>query len=287
MEDAFGQLAQELGNVSRTLSAQGISQTVKTFDGNPKNFREWIKSIDKYALLTNLHDDRKKDIAFQASNGAVSGYIRRYTLAHNQCTWNQLRQELAKRFSDVTDPQYALTLLRNTRQKVGENIQIYAERLLSLAEEAYLGQQLGDGIERQLIDIFTDGLTNTQLKMKIFRDRPDTLQGAISIATTEQNLRNRVSLSDDAKSRSNDTETPMEVDHYRHIKCFKCKKYGHTSRKCKTKNVNTVGYNQNRQTNRQIRCYGCGQIGHIVRFCRQKESSICQREGHEQRNQEN
>ena len=60
--------------------------------------------------------------------------------------------------------------------------------------------------------------------MKIFRGGADTLQGAISIATTEQNLRNRVILSDDAKSRSNDRATSMKVDHYRHIKYFKCKK---------------------------------------------------------------
>ena len=37
-------------------------------------------------------------------------------------------------------------------------------------------------MERQLIDTFVDGLVNNdQLKMKILRDNPDTLQGAISM----------------------------------------------------------------------------------------------------------
>ena len=49
-------------------------------------------------------------------------------------------------------------------QKKGENIQLYAERILSLAEEAFLDQG-GDAIERQLIDTFVDGLTNESLKM--------------------------------------------------------------------------------------------------------------------------
>ena len=41
-------------------------------------------------------------------------------------------------------------------------------------------------MERQLIDIFVDGLTNDQLKMKILRDQPDTLQGAVATCTNEQ-----------------------------------------------------------------------------------------------------
>ena len=80
-----------------------------------------------------------------------------------------------KRFSDVTDSQYALSLLRSARQKVGENIQVYTERTLFLAEEAFAGQE-GNAVERQLIDTFVDGLVNNdQLKMKILRDNPDTL----------------------------------------------------------------------------------------------------------------
>ena len=71
----------------------------------------------------------------------------------------------------------ALSLLRQVRQKAGESIQNYAERILSLAEEAY-DNQGGDAIKRQLIDIFVDGLLNDQLKMKILRDQPNTVQGA-------------------------------------------------------------------------------------------------------------
>ena len=47
--------------------------------------------------------------------------------------------------------------------------------------------------------------------MKILRDLPDTLQGAVVIATTEQNLRNRVQLSHNTTQK----ETPMEIDHSR------------------------------------------------------------------------
>ena len=102
-----------------------------------------------------------------------------------------LKQQLAVRFSDVTDAQ---------------SIQVFAARLLSLAEEAY-DNQGGDAVERQLIDIFVDGMTNDQLKMKMLRDRPDNLQAAIGIATNEKNLRARVNMSHTTKA----VHEPMEV----------------------------------------------------------------------------
>ena len=71
----FHNINRELTNVSQTLTTQGILNIVPTFHGNTKHYREWIKSIEKYATLVNLPDDRKKLIAYQSSTGAVSGFI--------------------------------------------------------------------------------------------------------------------------------------------------------------------------------------------------------------------
>ena len=132
----------------------------------------------------------------------------------------------------------AFSLLRNCKQKLGENIHVYAERLLSLAEEAY-NNQGGDAIEHQLIDIFVDGLTNDQLKLKILRDHPDTLQAAIGAAIIEQNLRARVNMS----QRSSE---PRMVDHSRGQKFRPRNRFNR---------VSTV----NDGSNRPIRCWHCGQ----------------------------
>ena len=71
----------------------------------------------------------------------------------------------------------------------------------------------GDAVERQLIDIFVDGITNDLFKMKILRDQPHKLQGTIAIATDEQNPRGRVQMSH-SQAQSSRPE-PMEVDHSR------------------------------------------------------------------------
>lgn len=255
----FLNINRELTSVSQALTAQGISTTVSKFDGNPKNFREWVKSIEKYATLVNIPDDRKKLIAYQSSTGAVSGFIHRYMQANQHQPWNHLKQQLAVRFSDVMDAQMALSLLRNCKQRPGENIHIFAERLLSLAEEAY-NNQGGEAVERQLIDIFVDGLTNDQLKLKILRDHPDTLQAAIGVATNEQNLRARVNM-------SHRTTEPMEVDHSRGQRFRPRNRFNR---------VSTV----NNGSNRPIRCWHCGQEGHVIRECRVKEQGNRPAMGH-------
>lgn len=254
MAQVFHNLTLELNSVSNALTAQGISNTVIKFDGNPKNYREWIRSIEKYATLVNVPDPRKKLIAYQSSSGAVSGFIHRYMQANPHNTWAQLKQQLAVRFSDVTDSQTALSMLRSVRQKPGENIQVYAERILSLAEIAY-DNQGGDAIERQLIDILVDGLTNDQLKIKILRDEPDTLQGAVAIATNEQNLRMRVSMSHNNWQGPHNRTTPMEVDLSR----------GHRYRP-NNRRVNST-------QNKSIKCWACGEVGHISRDCKKEETN--------------
>ena len=73
-------------------------------------------------------------IAYQASEGLVSHFIGRYTAAHSSTVWADLKKRTAY-FEEVTDPQQALSMLRWTRQKHAEGVQLYAERMLALAED--------------------------------------------------------------------------------------------------------------------------------------------------------
>ena len=74
-----------------------------------------MKSNEKYAILVNMPDHRKRYIAYQTSGGAVSGFIQRYIHANPDNTWQQLKYQLSVRFSDVTDRQMALSLLRSVK----------------------------------------------------------------------------------------------------------------------------------------------------------------------------
>ena len=172
----FQHLVTQLAGLSTVVGAQGIAQIVQNFEGDSRHFKDWLKSIEKYALMTNLNDDRKIIVAYQSSRGAVSDFIQRYLTEHPGNNWNQLKGELTSRFSEISDPQHAFMLLRKVRQRADENVQVYAERLLTLAEEAFVGQNGGvAAIEQQLVGFFTDGLAQDYLKMKVKRENPATL----------------------------------------------------------------------------------------------------------------
>ena len=133
----FQNLAVEMGNVSTALGAQCVNQIISPFEGDAKKFKEWVKSIEKYAVLMELDDPRVKRVAYvayQSSRGPVSDFIKRYSEGVPGATWDQMKTELANRFSEVTDAQHAFLLLRKVRQKFGETVQVYAKRLLALAE---------------------------------------------------------------------------------------------------------------------------------------------------------
>ena len=157
------------------------------YEGDPRKFREWVKQIEKYAFMAELQADKVKLVAYKTSAGPVSDFIERYITNNPNNTWNQLKAELTMRFAEISDSDQALKMLREIKQKKDENVQCYAERLLSLPTEAYSGRQ--GGVDRSLEGHFTDGLYFDYLQFKLIREKPATLQEAIRICINEQNLR--------------------------------------------------------------------------------------------------
>ena len=86
----FQDLAGQLAGLSTTVGAQGISQIITPFEGDPRKFKEWVKSIEKYAVLTNMNQDKVKLVAYQASKGVVSDFIHRYLNENPRDTWATL-----------------------------------------------------------------------------------------------------------------------------------------------------------------------------------------------------
>ena len=69
------QLVGQLGEMTRAIHTQGISQMIQPFDGQPSRFRTWMKAIDKYAVAVGANDARKVIIAYQTSSGVVSDFV--------------------------------------------------------------------------------------------------------------------------------------------------------------------------------------------------------------------
>lgn len=143
--------------------------------------------------------------------------------------------------------------MRKMIQNSNESVQIFAERILQVAEDAYTSENLEhEIIQKQLVDIFTDGLSFDFLRMKVLRENLKILENAVQVAMREQNLRKRLALRSqdnggdmsfnqhststvgdnflfkfpEIKSNIFRREEPMEIDHFRNQRYHRCRKLG-------------------------------------------------------------
>ena len=98
LTELFEGLSGEIGTLATNVGAQGVGIKTDVYSGEPKGFKEWIKSIGRYALLTHADVVQTKHIAYQASKGAVSDFIHHYITANPNNTRNQLKNDFFTRF---------------------------------------------------------------------------------------------------------------------------------------------------------------------------------------------
>ena len=291
-----------LSKLKNAMETQGAVSSITPFEGTPSKYNEWIKSIEKYAILASIDPENVKLIAYQTSKGAVSDYIKRRltSQAHANETWERLKTNLATRFAEITDPQYAYTMLRNVRQKHGESVQMFAERLINLVSEAFVGQEINnDLVDSQCVGFFTDGLIKDNLKWRLFKANPVTLQDAIDVALSEENLRRRFDLRMGHTTHSHDDrpsymsrgsshreprtyrrpgpmevddrspphryEEPMDINHARPMRsCRQCGVAHNRTEACRPQTINAIGQRESRSA---PRCFHCNSEHHFMNRC--------------------
>ena len=70
---------------------------------------------------------------------------------------------------EVCDPHHGLSLLDKMRQSKSETVQVYAEKLHTLAHDTFM--KLNKAVvESNLVIFFIDGLYHNMLQMKIMRE---------------------------------------------------------------------------------------------------------------------
>ena len=102
-------------------------------------------------------------------------------------------------------------MLCKARQTKSETVQVYAERLYALANDAFAKVDKGV-VESQLVGFFIDGLFHDYLRMKVMMENPKMFQAAVQSALAEQNLMRRFQLRTiDSQSFISRTEEPKRL----------------------------------------------------------------------------
>ena len=73
----FERVTGHLTGLTSAVYTQSVSQIVQSFNGEHDKFKEWVKSIKKYATLTRLGNVDIPRIAYQACTCPVGDFIRR------------------------------------------------------------------------------------------------------------------------------------------------------------------------------------------------------------------
>ena len=202
-------LTEHFTRLEAELRAAGAHNRVGTFsgEGNGAQFTQWMKEMEHVRIALKADDDRMKFIALQTLSGQAAEFAAGLVKTDAQLSWDRLHAQLRERYSDMADVHFARQHLKRVKQKKGESVQNFFQRMVSLAEQSYPGQMTDNILQEQLIEIFVDGLLEPNMAKRLIRARPQNMAAALHMATQEQQAIRTYEL--------RRGETPMEVDNVR------------------------------------------------------------------------
>ena len=182
-------LTEHFTKLEKEMRAAGAHSRIGTFsgEGSGAKFVQWTKDLERLRTALSADDDRMRFMALQTLSGQAAEYASSLINSEPNISWDRLKGQLRERYSDLADVLYARQRLKRLSQKKGESVQNFFQRILSLAEESYPGQDIRQPVlQEQLMEIFVDGLAESSMARRLLRVRPDTLNHALRLATQEQ-----------------------------------------------------------------------------------------------------
>ena len=194
--------------VTQEIRASSMGRSIRTFSGQGiQKLHDFLKDVERITLAVNASDEQVRALTLQSVTGVASTFLLKYLTDHKDANWDSIKKAIKERFSDLADEQVAAQKLRTLHQNKEESVQTFAERVEDVASDAYPTAVTTDKFFQQtLVQIFKDGLREDGIVRKLIKERPETLEKAVSSATVAQQNTRAFAL------RRGRQEEDMEVD---------------------------------------------------------------------------
>ena len=204
MKMAKQMLSNALENVVQEIRIQSLTKHVRACHGEgTTKFTNWLQDMNQVA--TTCDSERICVLATLTLGGTAGILISRMIKEDATISWETLRKKLRERYGD-DDIRWALEKLRHMKQKKGEAVQNFAERLRAAGRDAFQNP-VSEEAQKEMVNIFQKGLQDDQLVRRLIRKRFNKFEEAVDYAADEQ----RTDRTFDRYRHKDETE-PMEID---------------------------------------------------------------------------
>jgi hypothetical protein len=222
-----------IGEVPRSHSKDvSLVAGIKEWTGESKGnlVLEFLTQIGTLAKVSGWTGQDKALIVKAKLQGLALQFLHgREELGRDGCSYEILKQALAKRFSDKLPNQYCYTRLQEAVQGKEEGAEEFSDRCRKMCQKTIRrvkdeGRQriINEEAERRLLAAYIHGLEGIVWQQVQFQ-MPSTMEQAVRLAVTVENVERLRQM----------REGPRKVfTAQSEIKCFHCAGIGHYAREC-------------------------------------------------------
>ena len=284
---ASNNIAKEIRPLTEEVRNLNLPNYIKPFDGIDTSLcKDYIRDIERWKLVSNADDKRTILTALLTARGSLAKFIDRFQASgpEDTRTWYNLKRAILENFGPIADKETALYDLQKLKQRAGESLQMYLERILTLGGRAYPETESGEApiqamAQRLLVFHFVAGLHSETIRRAVDKAKCSTLEEAAKIAKVEFEVESRANWRTRKNGRVGEEED-MDISLVKKPPpCAVCGKRGHVAANCfsraKVMNVdsdnkmrpNLKPERQGQRYDKKIICWFCGKQGHIQRNC--------------------
>ena len=227
-------------------------------------------------MIVGADEQSKCATALLTTKGQVGRFVHRLIVNNQGLTWAELERQLKEYYGTDANPEKAIVELANVRQGKREGVQPYIQRVLDLAERAYVGTNRAEPlVQNQIKQFFISGLRDPDIRLAVRREAPPTAEEAFRLSLAEYKWR--------SQDETEDEEEPMEVCHTRRRpraaerRESRWDRHNEDTRGAWRRDNGRTPAREQRNfgewrggPDNNLTCWSCGMRGHMQRFCRRR-----------------